>query len=282
MKLLRYGPVGAEKPALLDGDGVIRDLSGVIPDLTAATLAAGALATIAGLDPASLPAVPAGVRIGPCIAGIGNFVAVGLNYAEHATETNAEIPSHPILFNKARSCIVGPNDEVVLPPGSTKADWEVELAFVIGRTAYEIPESEALDYIAGYCVCNDVSERELQLERSGQWVTGKCLPSFGPLGPWLVTPDEVPDVQNLSLWLDVNGERVQSASTSTMIFPVAKLVSFISHCMILEPGDVVTTGTPPGVGLGMKPQRFLKGGDVMELGVEGLGTQRQTVRARSR
>ena len=219
-----------------------------------------------------------GTRLGPPISRIGNFVAVGLNYAEHATETDAEIPAEPILFNKAPSCMTGPNDDVLLPPGSTKTDWEVEIAFVIGKRASFVAETDAMDHVAGYCVCNDVSERSYQLERGGQWVKGKCFPSFGPLGPWLVTPDEIPDPQALSLWMEVNGERVQHSSTRTMIFPIRHLVSYISRFMVLEAGDVITTGTPPGVGLGMKPERYLKAGDIMRLGVDGLGLQQQLVR----
>ncbi|MGL4959954.1 MAG: fumarylacetoacetate hydrolase family protein [Inquilinus sp.] len=278
MKLLRFGPPGQEKPGVLDRENRIRDLSGVIPDISGPTLRDGSLDRLSGLDLEALPLAPAGVRIGPCVGQVGNFIAVGLNYAEHATETDAEIPDEPILFNKAASCIVGPYDDVILPPGSVKSDWEVEIAFVIGKRASYVSEADALGHVAGYCICNDVSEREYQLERGGQWVKGKCCPTFGPIGPWLVTPDEIPDPQNLSLWLEVNGERVQSSSTRTMIFPVAHLVSYISRYMILEPGDLVTTGTPPGVGLGMKPPRFLKPGDVMTLSVEGLGEQRQVVR----
>lgn len=278
MKLLRFGPPGQEKPGVLDRENRIRDLSGVIPDISGPTLRDGSLDRLSGLDLEALPLAPAGVRIGPCVGQVGNFIAVGLNYAEHATETDAEIPDEPILFNKAASCIVGPYDDVILPPGSVKSDWEVEIAFVIGKRASYVSEADALGHVAGYCICNDVSEREYQLERGGQWVKGKCCPTFGPIGPWLVTPDEIPDPQNLSLWLEVNGERVQSSSTRTMIFPIAHLVSYISRYMILEPGDLVTTGTPPGVGLGMKPPRFLKPGDVMTLSVEGLGEQRQVVR----
>jgi len=278
MKFLRYGPVGAEKPGLLDAAGAIRSLSRVIDDITPETIASGRLDEIRRIvDVRSLPEVHGSVRIGAPIARIGNFVAIGLNYAEHATETDAAIPKEPILFNKAPSCLSGPFDDVVLPPGSTKSDWEVELAFVIGRRAFMVPENRALDHIAGYTVCNDVSERAFQLEREGQWVKGKCFPTFGPLGPYLVTPDEVPDPQTLSLWMEVNGERIQNANTRTMIFPVTRLVAEVSRYMILEPGDVVTTGTPPGVGLGFKPPRYLRAGDVMRLSVEGLGEQRQSV-----
>ena len=277
MKLLRYGPAGKEKPGVLDSKGRIRDLSGVVPDISPAVIGAGRLDDIRKARIESLPLVGDGARVGPCLSGTGNFLAVGLNYAEHATETDAKIPTSPILFNKAPSCISGPFDDVVLPPGSVKSDWEVEIAFVVSRRASYVPEAEAMSYIAGYCICNDVSERTFQLEQEGQWVKGKCCPTFGPIGPYLVTPDEIPDPQNLKLWLEVNGERVQNASTKTMIFPIRMLLSYISQYMILEPGDIVTTGTPPGVGLGMKPQRFLKAGDVMHLSVEGLGEQKQRV-----
>lgn len=279
MKLLRYGPPGREKPGLLDGNGQVRDLSGVIDDISPRSIAAGLLETLSGLDITALPKVENFGRIGPCLATTGNFVAIGLNYADHAEETNAPIPKEPILFNKAPSCIVGPNDDVVLPKGSTKSDWEVELAFVIGKRAQDVPEAEAMDHVLGYTICNDISEREYQLERNGgQWMKGKCCPTFGPIGPWLVTRDEVPDPQDLSLWLEVNGHRLQNGSTRTMIFPIAMLVSYISRFLILEPGDLVTTGTPPGVGLGMKPERYLKIGDTMRLGIEGLGVQQQAVR----
>jgi len=279
MKLVRYGNPGAEKPGIVDAEGTIRDLSGIVPDLAGKALTKASLARIAAVDPKTLPAVPAGTRLGPCVGNVRNFIAVGLNYADHAAETNSPIPSEPILFNKAPSCIVGPNDDIVVPRGSEKTDWEVELAVVIGEEASYVEEKDALNYVAGYCVCNDVSERAYQLERGGQWAKGKGCPTFGPLGPWLVTKDEIPDPQNLSMWLDVNGERMQDGSTKTMIFSVPYLVSYISQFMKLEPGDVITTGTPPGVGMGMKPPRFLKGGEVVELGIEGLGTQRQQVRA---
>nr|PZN43284.1 MAG: 2-hydroxyhepta-2,4-diene-1,7-dioate isomerase [Pseudomonadota bacterium] len=279
MKLVRYGNPGAEKPGIVDAEGTIRDLSGIVPDLAGKALTKASLARIAAVDPKTLPAVPAGTRLGPCVGNVRNFIAVGLNYADHAAETNSPIPSEPILFNKAPSCIVGPNDDIVVPRGSEKTDWEVELAVVIGEEASYVEEKDALNYVAGYCVCNDVSERAYQLERGGQWAKGKGCPTFGPLGPWLVTTDEIKDVQNLSMWLDVNGERMQDGSTKTLIFSVPYLVSYISQFMKLEPGDVITTGTPPGVGMGMKPPRFLKGGEVVELGIEGLGTQRQQVRA---
>ncbi len=279
MKFVRYGAPGAERPGMIDGDGRVRSLVGILDDITPEALGAGLLEQAARIDHRMLPVVPGGVRLGAPLSRTGNFIAVGLNYAEHATETDAEIPAEPILFNKAPSCLVGPNDDVLLPPGSVKTDWEVEIAFVIGRGGSFISEDDALHHVAGYCVCNDVSERAYQLERGGQWVKGKCFPTFGPLGPWLVTPDEVPDPQALGLWMEVNGERVQQSNTRTMIFPIRHLVSYISRFMALEPGDVVTTGTPPGVGLGMKPERYLKAGDVMRLGVDGLGVQEQRVRA---
>jgi 2,4-didehydro-3-deoxy-L-rhamnonate hydrolase len=277
MKLVRFGPPGQEKPGLIDSDNQIRDLSGVVPDITGSVLSADGLKKIRGVDPKSLPAAPSGTRLGPCVERVGNFVAVGLNFADHAAETGSPIPAEPILFNKAPSCIVGPNDDVILPRASQKTDWEVELAIVIGERASYVAANESLNYVAGYCICNDVSEREYQIERGGQWMKGKGCPTFGPLGPWLVTPDEVGDVQNLGMWLDVNGKRMQTGSTKTMIFDCAQLVSYISHFMILEPGDVITTGTPPGVGLGMKPPQFLKAGDVVTLGIDKLGEQRQKV-----
>jgi 2-keto-4-pentenoate hydratase/2-oxohepta-3-ene-1,7-dioic acid hydratase in catechol pathway len=275
MKLVRYGQPGQEKPGLVGPDGQIRDLSGVVPDIDGAMFASGGLSKLEGLDPSTLPAAPAGARLGACVGNVRNFIAIGLNYADHAAETGAAIPAEPIIFNKAPSCIVGPNDDVVIPRGSLKTDWEVELVIVIGERAAYVGANEAMDYVAGFCVCNDVSEREYQLERGGTWTKGKGCPTFGPLGPWMVTKDEVADVHNLSMWLDVNGERMQRGSTKTMIFNVPKIVSYCSHFMILEPGDVITTGTPPGVGMGMKPQRYLKAGDVVTLGIEGLGEQRQ-------
>ena len=279
MKLLRHGPVDQEKPGMLDSQGRARDLSGVVEDISPRTIAAGLLDWLKGVEPDSLPLVPDGSRIGPCIARPGHFIAIGLNYADHAEETNAPIPAEPILFSKAPSCIVGPDDDVVLPEGSTKSDWEVELAFVIGKRAQNVSEAEAMDHVLGYTICNDVSEREYQLERNGgQWFKGKGCPTFGPIGPWLVTTDEVPDPQNLPLWLEVNGDRLQNGSTRTMIFPIAMLVSYMSRFLILEPGDLVTTGTPPGVGLGMKPERYLKRGDTMRLGIQGMGEQHQRVR----
>lgn len=278
MKLLRYGNSGQEKPGLLDQAGQIRDLSSVVSDFEAQTLFSETLEKIRAIDPASLPVVSGSPRLGAPLAGIGKFIAVGLNYSDHAKESNMPIPQEPILFTKATSCIVGPNDPVVLPADCTKGDWEVELGFVIGRTARYVHESEALSYVGGYVVVNDVSERQFQLERGSQWDKGKGCDTFGPIGPWLVTADEVPDPQNLDLWLDVNGERMQTGNTSTMIFGVAHLVSYISRFMTLMPGDVVTTGTPPGVGLGMNPPRFLAPGDVITLGIAGLGEQRQEVR----
>jgi 2-keto-4-pentenoate hydratase/2-oxohepta-3-ene-1,7-dioic acid hydratase in catechol pathway len=277
MRLLRYGPVGAEKPGILDADGRIRDLSGVIDDIGPAALSPESLGRLASVEPASLPPVEGDPRIGPCVARVPNFHAIGLNYADHAAETGSPIPKEPIVFTKSTGCIVGPNDQVEIPRGSEKTDWEVELGVVIGSRASYVDEARALDYVAGYCVVNDVSERAYQLERGGQWVKGKSAETFGPIGPWLVTPDEVPDPQSLKLWLDVDGERCQDGSTSTMIFSVAHLVHYLSQFMVLLPGDIITTGTPPGVGMGMKPPRFLKPGNVMTLGVEGLGEQRQEV-----
>jgi 2,4-diketo-3-deoxy-L-fuconate hydrolase len=277
MKLVRFGSPGHEKPGLVDSSGQVRDLSAHVSDLSGNALGPDSLARIAGIDPSSLPSVPAGTRLGPCVAGVGNFIAIGLNFADHAAETGAPIPAEPIIFNKAPSCIVGPNDDIMLPRGSLKTDWEVELAIVIGRSASYVGANEALDYVAGYCVCNDVSEREYQLERGGTWTKGKGCPTFGPLGPWLVTQDEISDIQNLGMWLDVNGERMQKGSTKTMIFTARQVVAYVSHFMRLEPGYVITTGTPPGVGLGMKPPRYLKAGDVVSLGIEGLGEQRSKV-----
>lgn len=277
MKLVRFGEKGQEKPGLIDSTGKVRDLSGVISDLDGVTLAPASLKAIAALDTASLPFAPEGARLGSCVARPGNFIAVGLNFADHAAETNNPIPEEPVLFNKAPNCIVGPNDDVMIPKGSLKLDWEVEFAFVIGTRARYVEEKDALDHVAGYCICNDVSERHFQIERSGQWVKGKGCETFGPLGPWLVTTDEIPDTSSLAMWLEVNGERVQNGSMKTMIFRIPFLVHYISQFMVLDPGDVITTGTPPGVGLGFKPPRFLKAGDVMRLGIDGLGEQQQTV-----
>ncbi len=277
MKLVRYGRSGKEKPGLIDSAGKLRDLSEVVADIDADTLSPRALARLARIKPETLPAVRGTPRLGPCVAKVGNFIAIGLNYADHAAEFGQAVPKEPVLFNKAPSCVAGPNDDIVIPKGSNKTDWEVELAVVIGSRASYVSEDEALKHVAGYCVCNDVSEREFQLERSGQWTKGKGCPTFGPLGPWLVTPDEIEDPQKLDMWLDVNGERMQSGSTATMVFGVKTLVSYISHFMILEPGDVITTGTPPGVGLGKKPPRFLKPGDQVSLGIGGLGSQTQQI-----
>ncbi len=277
MKLARYGQPGSEKPALVDQDGKLRDLSGVIADITPATLDDASLARLRALDVASLPIVDGAPRYGCPVADIGKFLAIGLNYSDHAAESNMPVPKEPIVFTKATSCIQGPNDPVMLPRGSEKTDWEVELGIVIGRTARYVERDQALEHVAGYVTINDVSEREFQLERGSQWDKGKGCDTFGPIGPWLVTRDEVPNVQQLAMWLEVNGERVQNGNTATMIFDVAELVSHLSQFMTLLPGDVITTGTPPGVGLGFKPPRFLRAGDVMKLGIEGLGEQQQTV-----
>ncbi|MDE1148207.1 MAG: fumarylacetoacetate hydrolase family protein [Azospirillaceae bacterium] len=278
MKLLRYGPVGQEKPGLLDAAGQIRDLSGHVADIGPAQLSAESLAKLAALDPASLPVVPGTPRLGVPYTGISKFLAVGLNYADHAAESNLPLPKEPVLFTKAVSCLTGPNDEVMLPQGSVKTDWEVELGIVIGKTARYVDEADALDHVAGYALINDVSEREYQIERGGTWDKGKGCDTFGPVGPWLVTKDEVGDPQNIDLWLDVNGTRRQTGNTGTMVFGVATLVSYISRFMTLQPGDLITTGTPPGVGMGMKPEAvYLKAGDVIRLGSDTLGTQQQNV-----
>ncbi|WP_299371939.1 fumarylacetoacetate hydrolase family protein [uncultured Tateyamaria sp.] len=277
MKLVRFGDMGAEKPGLMDGD-TLRDLSGVIDDIDGTTLGDDSLAKLRDIDPASLPAVAGSPRIGACVGNIGKFLCIGLNYSDHAAETGADIPEHPILFFKANSAIVGPNDDVVMPRGSEKTDWEVELGVVIGTTAKYVSKENALDHVAGYCVVNDVSERHFQTQLTGQWTKGKSCDTFGPTGPYLVTRDDVPDPQNLAMSLDVNGKRMQTGNTSTMIFTVAEIIEHLSQLMTLHPGDVITTGTPPGVGMGMKPQTFLKVGDVMELTIEGLGTQRQEVK----
>jgi 2,4-didehydro-3-deoxy-L-rhamnonate hydrolase len=283
MKLVRYGKPGKEKPGLIDAAGKIRDLSQVIADIDAATLAPRSLARLAKIKPESLPAVRGAPRIGPCVAQVGSFIAIGLNYADHAAESGMAVPKEPVVFNKARSCVVGAYDDVVIPKGSEKTDWEVELGVIIGSRASYVSERDAMAHVAGYCVINDVSERAFQLERGGgQWAKGKGCPTFGPIGPWLVTADEIADPQKLSMWLDVNGERMQNGSTKTMIFGVRMLVSYLSHFMILEPGDVITTGTPPGVGSGQKPPRFLKAGDTVSLGIEGLGQQAQRVVAWSK
>ncbi len=277
MKLLRYGPAGAEKPGLLDADGTIRDLSGHVADIDGAALAPASLAALAALDTASLPAVSGNPRLGPPVTGVGKLLCIGLNYRDHAEETGASIPDEPILFMKSTTSISGPNDDVVLPKGSLKGDWETELGVVIGSRASYVNEAKAFDYVAGYCVFNDVSERHFQLEGTGQWVKGKSADTFAPFGPYMVTRDEVPDPQNLHLWLEVDGKRYQDGNTRTMIFSVAHLVSYVSHYMTLEPGDIIPTGTPPGVGLGQKPPVFLKPGNVMRLGIDGLGEQQQRV-----
>jgi 2-keto-4-pentenoate hydratase/2-oxohepta-3-ene-1,7-dioic acid hydratase in catechol pathway len=276
MKLVRYGRPGKEKPGLIDGDGRLRDLSKKLREIDGAALAPASLKALRGLNIERLPVVRGKQRLGPPVAGISKVIAIGLNYADHAAESGVAPPKEPIIFTKAISSITGPNDAVKIPRDSQKSDWEVELAVAIGRTARYVPEERALDYVAGYLVCNDVSEREFQLERSGTWDKGKGCDSFCPLGPWLVTRDEVRDPQNLDMWLDVNGERMQTGSTKTMIFGVAHLVSYVSRFITLLPGDVITTGTPPGVGMGKKPPRYLKAGDVMTLGIAGLGQQRQT------
>lgn len=278
MKLLRYGDSGQEKPGLLDADGTIRDLSGHVTDITGAVLDPASLAQLRGIDPASLPAVDSAVRIGACVGGIGKFMCIGLNYSDHAAETGADIPAHPILFMKATSAVVGPNDTVMLPRHSTHSDWEVELGVVIGKACKYVSPDEALDYVAGYFISNDVSERHFQAQLTGQWTKGKSCDTFGPVGPWLVTADEVADPQNLDMALDVNGKRMQTGNSSTMIFSVAECISHLSELMTLHPGDVISTGTPPGVGMGIKPEPvYLKEGDVMELTIAGLGQQRQEV-----
>jgi 2,4-diketo-3-deoxy-L-fuconate hydrolase len=276
MKLVRFGQPGQEKPGVVDANGQIRDLSQQIKDFDGAALSPANLDKLRKIDPASLPAAPSGVRLGSPVANVINFIAVGLNYADHAKETGSPIPKEPILFNKLANCIVGPNDDVMIPKGSLKMDYECEIAFVIGTRCRYVEEKDALKHIAGYTICNDVSERHFQVERSGQWMKGKCAETFGPLGPWLVTTDEIKDVQNLDMFLDVNGQRRQTGNTKTMIFGIAHLLHYISQFMVLDPGDVVTTGTPPGVALGMKPTPvFLKSGDVMHLGIQGLGEQTQ-------
>jgi ureidoglycolate lyase len=276
MKLLRYGPKGQEKPGLLDADGKIRDLSGVVRDIAGEVLTDAGLAKLRGLDPRSLPLVSGNPRIGACVGHVGKLVCIGLNYADHAAESNLPVPVEPVVFNKWTSAIVGPNDDVEIPRGSKKTDWEVELGVVIGKPCKYVDEARALDYVAGYCVINDVSEREWQVERGGQWDKGKGFDTFGPIGPWLVTRDEVPDPQQLALWLEVDGHRYQNGNTNTMIFSVAKVLSYLSQCMSLQPGDVISTGTPPGVGMGVKPTPvYLRPGQTMRLGIQGLGEQQQ-------
>ncbi|ORE94652.1 2,4-diketo-3-deoxy-L-fuconate hydrolase [Stappia sp. 22II-S9-Z10] len=276
MKLLRIGAPGQEKPAILDADGTARDLSGIVPDIAGDVLTPEGLAKIAAVDLSTLPAIDG--RIGPCVAGVGKFICIGLNYADHAAESGMAVPEEPIMFFKANSAIVGPNDDVLVPRGSDKCDWEVELGVVIGKGGSYIAPEDAMSHVAGYCVINDVSERTFQLARGGQWVKGKSADTFGPIGPWLVTADEVPDPQKLKLWLEVDGKRYQDGTTETMVFGVAHLVHYISQFMSLQPGDVISTGTPPGVGMGIKPEPvFLKGGETMRLGIEGLGEQTQKV-----
>ena len=277
MKFLRFGSPGSEKPGLLDADGKIRDLTSVVGDISNQIVGPDSIADIAAVDLSELPIVPGNPRLGPCISGVGKFVCIGLNYTDHALESGQPIPTEPVVFMKATSSITGPNDDIRLLPGSTKTDWEVELGIVIGRDTKNITESTALDYVAGYCIVHDVSERQWQMERGGQWVKGKSADTYGPIGPWLVTTDEIDDPQELDLWLEVNGVRYQDANTRTMIFSVSEIVSYLSQCMSLQAGDIIATGTPKGVGLGMKPPTYLKSGDVVQLGVESLGVQKQTV-----
>jgi 2,4-didehydro-3-deoxy-L-rhamnonate hydrolase len=283
MKLLRYGPVGQEKPGALDDSGRVRDLSNVISDVSGEALSQDSLARLKALDLSSLPVVDgtpqSDLRLGPCVGGVGKFICIGLNYADHAEESGLPVPPEPVIFNKWTSAIVGPDDDVQIPRGSVKTDWEVELGIVIGTGGVYIDEADAMNHIAGFCVINDVSEREYQIERSGTWDKGKGCDTFGPTGPWLVTPDEVGDYDNLRMWLDVDGHRYQNGTTATMVYKVPFLVSYCSRFMSLQPGDIISTGTPPGVGLGQKPPKFLKGGEVMRLGIDGLGEQRQNVRA---
>jgi 2-keto-4-pentenoate hydratase/2-oxohepta-3-ene-1,7-dioic acid hydratase in catechol pathway len=277
MKLLRFGEPGKERPGVLHADGSIRDLSSVIPDVAGGALLPESLDRLRELDVSTLPRVHGTPRLGPCVAGVGKFICVGLNYSDHAAESNMPVPAEPIIFMKATSSITGPNDDVELPRGSQKSDWEVELGVVIGSPAKYVTEADALSHVAGFCVINDLSERAYQLEGTGQWVKGKSADTFGPIGPWLVTPDDVPNCQNLGLWLEVDGHRYQNGSTATMVFGVAFLVSYLSRFMSLQPGDIISSGTPPGVGLGQKPPVFLRAGNVMRLGVDGLGEQRQVV-----
>ncbi len=277
MKLVRFGAKGAEKPGLIDQGGKVRDLSAHVADISGDALGQDSLARLRALDPASLPLVPDGTRLGPPVSRPWSFIAVGLNYADHAKETGQEIPTEPILFNKLGNTVSGPVDDVIYPKGADRMDWELEIAFVIGKRARYVEEKDAMQYVAGYCICNDVSERRFQMKRNGQWMKGKACETFGPLGPWLVTTDEIPNPHNLNMELKVNGETRQKGSTSTMIFSIPYLVAYITQFCVLEPGDVITTGTPPGVGSGMKPPQYLKAGDIMELAIDGLGVQRQTV-----
>jgi 2-keto-4-pentenoate hydratase/2-oxohepta-3-ene-1,7-dioic acid hydratase in catechol pathway len=281
MKLLRYGPAGAEKPGVLDADGTIRDLSGAVADISGDALLPDSIEKLKAIDPASLPKVDGSPRIGACIGNVGKFMCIGLNYSDHAAETGGEVPSEPILFMKANSAIQGPNDDVIIPRDSEQTDWEVELGFVIGKGGKYINEADAMSHVAGYCVVNDVSERNFQIRMEGQWTKGKSCDTFGPLGPWLVTADEVADPQALGLWTEVNGHRYQNGNTNTMVYGVQYLISYLSKFMSLQPGDVVATGTPPGVGMGQKPRVFLKPGDTMRLGVDGMGVQEQKLVADS-
>ena len=280
MKLIRFGEKGEERPGVLDAEGRIRDVSSVVPDFSPDTIGPELIDTLSAADLSALPAVDPTTRIGAPLSRTGHFIAIGLNYADHAAEAGLQVPAEPIVFSKAPSSLNGPNDDVMLPRGSTNTDWEVELAAIIGTRCDYVSQSEALDHVFGYAVCNDVSEREYQIQRSGQWIKGKSAPTFGPLGPWIATRDEIPDPQALDMFLDVNGVRTQTGNTSTMIFSVAHVISYLSHFMVLEPGDIVTTGTPPGVGMGKKPPTYLKSGDEMHLGIAGLGEQRQKVVAR--
>lgn len=277
MRLLRVGQPGQEKPAAIDSNGAIRDLSSHVPDLAGAALLDDSLDRLRALDLSTLPELPADSRIGPCVGQVGKFMCIGLNYSDHAAESGMEVPAHPVLFMKATTAICGPNDDVLIPRNSEKTDWEVELGVVIGKTARYVDEADAMDHVAGYCVINDVSERAFQMDFSGQWVKGKSADTFGPIGPWLVTRDEVPDPQDLHMWLEVDGHRFQDGSTATMVYGVSHLVHHLSQFMTLAPGDIISTGTPPGVGLGQTPPVYLKKGQVIELGIEGLGTQRQRV-----
>ncbi|PJF09835.1 fumarylacetoacetate hydrolase family protein [Pseudorhodobacter sp. MZDSW-24AT] len=277
MKLLRHGAPGAERPGLLHSDGSIRDLTGIVPDIAGAVLSDVGLSALRGIDAAKLPVVDAGSRLGPCVAGTGKFICIGLNYADHAAESGLAVPPEPVIFMKATSAICGPNDPIIIPRTSEKTDWEVELAVIIGTKAKYVSEADALTHVAGYAITNDVSERAFQTERAGQWTKGKSCDNYGQIGPWLVTRDEVEDPQNLSMWLKVNGQTMQDGSTKTMVYGVAHVISYLSQFMTLHPGDVISTGTPPGVGMGQKPPRYLKAGDVVELGIQGLGSQRQDV-----
>jgi 2-keto-4-pentenoate hydratase/2-oxohepta-3-ene-1,7-dioic acid hydratase in catechol pathway len=277
MKLLRFGFNGEEKPGIVDADGRVRDLSGIVPDISGAVLSDEGMQAIRDADITTLPIVSADTRLGPCVVGTGKFICIGLNYADHAAESGMDVPTEPVIFMKATSAICGPNDPIIIPRGSEKTDWEVELAVIIGKRAKYVTEADAMDYVAGYAVTNDVSERAFQLERLGQWTKGKSCDNYGQIGPWLVTRDEIKDPQNMTMWLTVNGKTMQNGSTKTMVYGVAHIVSYLSQFMSLQPGDVISTGTPPGVGMGKKPQQYLRPGDVVELGITGLGQQRQDV-----